>query len=150
MREDRLFEIEYGYWFNMKSERLASRLDFVLNLVQLIGGSAAAMAVLGGWPGGVVAAGLLLALCAAVSLLLQPAVKAERFCVAKRNWLDLKGRASGLDDDALVAAVARLQADGPNGLGALEKPAWNAAVRASGGTQTLKLGAWEALVGAAA
>ncbi|MDH4449905.1 MAG: hypothetical protein QE265_04845 [Rhodoferax sp.] len=132
MREDRLYEINYGYWFNMSNERAYHHLDVLLNLVQLVGGSAAALAAFQEKPGFVIASGLALAICAAIALLVQPSVKSEQHRVCKAQWLALRGRASQMDDDQLTAAVAETQAGGPNGLGILQDIAFNATCRAAG------------------
>lgn len=129
MTEDQRFEIEYGYWYNLACERLYRRIDVACNLVQLVGGSAAAAAALGGHSAAVVASGLLLALAAAVSLTVQPAVKSERHMRSKCQYLDVK-RLS--DESAVGAAIIDAQASGPAGFGALAMPAWNAAARAMG------------------
>ena len=129
MTEDQRFEIEYGYWYNLACERLYRRIDVACNLVQLVGGSAAAAAALGGRGALVVGAGLLLALAAAVSLTVQPAIKGERHMRSKCQYLDAK-RLS--DESAVAAAIIDAQASGPAGFGALAMPAWNAAARAMG------------------
>lgn len=131
MRADDLFDIEYGYWFNQANERLYHRLDVALNLVQLVGGSAAALAAMQGSPGAVVASGFALAVCAAVSLLVAPAVKAEQHRVCKAAWRGLQGRASRLTDDELHSATRDIQGSGPAGLGSLCVPAYNTTLRAT-------------------
>lgn len=132
MREDRLFEIEFGYWFNQINERVYHHLDVLLNLVQLVGGSAAALAAMQGMPSAVVAAGVALALCAALALLVQPGVKAEQHKACKAQWRILRGKERALTDDELMTAVTDIQASGPGGLGALSDVAYNATVRAMG------------------
>lgn len=132
MRDDRLYEIAYGYWFNLANERAYHHLDVLLNLVQLVGGSAAALAAMQGYPAVVVASGLALALCAAVALLVQPAVKAEQHRICKAQWLTLRGTANALADADLLKAVTDIQAAGPNGLGILQDPAFNATAQAMG------------------
>jgi hypothetical protein len=132
MRDDALFDIEYGYWFNQANERLYHHVDVALNLVQLVGGSAAALAVMQEFPKGVVIAGLSLALCAAVSLLVQPSVKSEQHRACKAQWRKLKARAPQINDADLHQAVSELQGDGPTGIGALSTPAYNATLRATG------------------
>lgn len=129
MTEDQRFEIEYGYWYNLACERLYRRIDVACNLVQLVGGSAAAAAALGGNSALVVGSGLMLALAAAISLAVQPAVKCERHMRSKCQYLGVK-RLS--DESAVAAAIIDAQAIGPAGFGALAMPAWNAAARAMG------------------
>jgi hypothetical protein len=132
MRDDRLYEINYGYWFNMSNERAYHNLDVLLHLVQLVGGSAAALAALKGEPALVVASGLALALCAALALLVQPGVKSEMHRACKAQWVALRGKASSLNDQQLLLEVAEIQAAGPNGLGVLQDVAYNLTVRATG------------------
>lgn len=131
MNADLTFDIHYGYWFNLACERLYRRIDVALNFVQLVGGSSAALAALNNSPSFVVAAGLALAVCAALALLVEPSVKAERHLQAKCRWLALKPRALVLPDDELAVLVAAEQASGPAGIGALAVPAFNATVCAT-------------------
>lgn len=138
MRDDALFDVEYGYWFNQANERLYHRLDVLLNVVQLVGGSAAAWAALQQDPRAVVAAGMALAVCAAVALVVQPAVKAEQHRACKALWRTLKGRAARMGDEDLVASVAELQGSGPAGLGTLAMPAYNATLRATGREESVR------------
>lgn len=132
MRDDALFDIEYGYWFNQANERLYHRLDVLLNLVQLVGGSAAALAVMQEMPKAVVTAGFALAICAAIALLVQPGVKAEQHRACKTQWRALKGRAPRLNDEDLHHAVSEMQGSGPTGLTALAVPAYNTTLCATG------------------
>ena len=132
MRNDDLFDLEYGYWFNLSNERFYRRLDTMLNLAQLVGGSAAALAALQKEPQAVVFAGISLAVCAAVALVVQPGIKAEQHRACKAQWRAIKGGAVTLSDDALHRAVTDLQGGGPLGLAALSVPSFNAAVCATG------------------
>lgn len=132
MRADLTFDIHYGYWFNLACERFYKHIDVVLNFVQLVGGSSAALAALNGSQTWVVAAGLSLAVCAALSLLIQPSVKAEQHLQAKCRWLALKPKSLVLADTELAALVAEAQASGPAGIGALAVPAFNLTVCATG------------------
>ena len=132
MRDDLTFDTHYGYWYNLACERFYSRIDFALSFVQLVGGSGAALGVVSGSPNWVAASGVALACCAATSLLVQPAVKAERHCRTKCEFLAIKGRLHQMGDDDLCAEVARVQSAGPAGLGALAKPAYNSTLYATG------------------
>lgn len=132
MRSDDVFDFEYGYWFNLLNEGLYRKLDTALNLVQLVGGSAAALAALRNDPQMVVWAGVALATCAALSLLIQPGVKAEQHRVCKAQWRTLKSASASMTDEALRAAVADLQGTGPAGFRSLDVPAYNATLRATG------------------
>jgi hypothetical protein len=132
MRDDALFDVEYGYWFNQINERFYRRLDVLLNLVQLVGGSAAALAAMQSAPQAVVIAGLSLAICAAMSLLVQPSVKSERHRACKVQWRELKGDAIHLSDEELHERVSDLQGSGPMGIEALSMPAYNATLCATG------------------
>lgn len=149
MHDDRIYEISYGYWFNVANERAYHHLDVLLNLVQLVGGSAAALAALQGYPVLVVASGLALALCAALALLVQPGIKSEQHRQCKAQWVALRGSAAGLADDDLLKAVTAIQAAGPNGLGILQDPAFNATARAMGSAAAVvKLSPLQRLVAA--
>ena len=132
MKADMTFDIHYGYWFNLACERFYKHIDVALNFVQLVGGSGAALAALNNSPTFVVAAGVALAICAALSLLVQPSVKAEQHLQAKCRWLALKPKALVLPDAELAVLVAEEQASGPAGVGALAVPAFNLAVCATG------------------
>lgn len=132
MRTDTLFDIEYGYWFNQLNESLFRRLDFLTNLIQLVGGSAAAFAALQSSPVWLVGSGMALALCAAVQLLVQPAVQAEHHRACKQQWRSIKATQADLSDAQLLQAVATLQGTGPSGSTWLAVPAFNATVRATG------------------
>lgn len=131
MRTDDLFDVEFGYWFNLANERVYHRLDVALNLVQLVGGSAAALAAMQGSPAAVVASGFALAVCAAVSLLVAPGVKAEQHRACKAQWKALQGRAHQLSDDALRTASRDIQGSGPSGISGLTVPAYNSTLRAT-------------------
>ena len=147
MREDRLFEIEYGYWFNHLNARAYRMIDLLLNLVQLLGGSAAAMAALGDRPAAVVASGFALAVCAAIGLLVQPAVKCEQHRACKAAWLKLKGRAHAMPDDDLAVSVRDIQSEGPSGLPGADMPAWNSAAAAIGRADSAAdLNGWQRLL----
>lgn len=131
MRTDDLFDVEYGYWFNLANERVYHRVDVVLNLVQLVGGSAAALAAMQGNPSAVVASGFALAVCAAMALLIAPAVKCEQHRAAKAQWKTLQGRAHLLSEDELRAASREIQGNGPSGITGLAVPAYNNTLRAT-------------------
>ena len=140
-RDDSLFNLEYGYWFNAANERFYRRVDFLTNLVQLVGGSGAAAAALGGRNGLVIASGLVLAVAAAVSLTVQAAVKAERHERAKCKYLGIKRRMHNLSDAELHEAATEAQEGGPLGIESLAMPSYNAALRAidrEGGQRPLR------------
>ena len=132
MRNDLIFDTHYGYWFNLTCERFYKHIDFVINFVQLVGGSSAALAAINGAPSAVVASGLALAACAAVSLTVQPGIRAEQHLQAKCRYLDIKGRLAELSDAALNSEVVNAQRTGPSGIGALAVPAFNHTLHALG------------------
>lgn len=125
--------VRYGYWFNHLCERLYSRIDVALNFVQLVGGSAVAVATLQSFPTAATTSGMLLAGAAAVSLLMQPAVKAERHLRAKCAYLDLEARAWDMSAQELMKQLTELRKAAPTGWDVLSVPAFNATVRAIGG-----------------
>jgi hypothetical protein len=146
MTDDQVFDAEYGYWYNAACERFYGRIDLACNFVQLVGGSAAAAAAFGGRPQLVVLSGLFLACAAAISLTVQPAVKADRHQRTKCAFLAIKRRRHSADAAAIDEAIADAQADGPVGIGALAIPAYNDAVRAMGREQGVRpLRWWERL-----
>lgn len=146
MRTDDLFDIEFGYWFNQSNENLYHHVDVATNIVQLVGGSAAALAAMQGAPAAVVASGVALAVCAALQVLVQPGVKAEQHRVCKSQWRTLKARSLTLDDAALHGAVAELQGCGPSGLATLAVPAFNATMNAIGReTETRPMSWWQSM-----
>ena len=134
--------VKYGYWFNYLCERLYVRLDFVLNAVQLVGGSAAAFGVMQSAPGVSATAGVLLAGAAAASLLVQPAIKAERHRRAKCDYMLLEAQAWRMAFDDLNQALTKVRADAPTGMDVLSVPAYNATLRAIGESSTLISETW--------
>jgi len=123
-REDLEFDVRFGYWYNLLNEKFYSRWDLFFNLVQLIGGSAAAAGVMAESSALVAGSGVALAVCAACSLAWQPGLKAERHANTKRAFVSLKGDMSGMQDAECQKACAELQ-KGEAGLPALNMPAVN-------------------------
>lgn len=151
MRADDLFDVEYGYWFNLRCERFYRRVDTGLNLVQLVGGSAAALAAMQNDARAVVFSGVALAVCAALALLVQAGSRAEQHRACKGQWRSLKGNAAGLGDEALHRAVTELQGSGPVGLASLAMPSYNETVLATGREDQVRPVSWlQRLVGALA
>ncbi|KAB2902831.1 MAG: hypothetical protein F9K35_03610 [Burkholderiaceae bacterium] len=138
MKDDLTFDVHYGYWFNLACERYYKHIDFATNFVQLVGGSSAALGAVNGSPIWVVWSGLALASCAAISLLMQPAVKAEQHLQAKCRYLSIKGKMHSMTADQLAAEVAEAQRAGNAGVGALAKPAFNSTLQAMGRSDGLK------------
>jgi hypothetical protein len=134
--------VRYGYWFNHMCERLYTRLDFVLNVVQLVGGSAAAFGVMQGNSPLLAASGVGLAVTAAVALLVQPAIKSERHRRAKCEYLALEAKAWGMAYDDLNSALMKARSDSPTGVDALAVPAYNATLNAIGNTSSLMAETW--------
>ena len=141
------FDVHYGYWYNTLCESFYRRVDFGCNLVQLTGGSVAAAGVIASYPWMVAVSGVALALCAALSLAMQPAVKAERHCQIKSAWLDVQAKMSSLTDAELLAIIAeKKKAD--LGMLSLNLPACNATMRSLGYAETAfaSLTAWQRFV----
>ena len=146
-RDDIEFDVSFGYWYNFLNEKFYSRWDLVFNLVQLIGGSAAAAGVMAGSSALVAASGVALAVCAALSLAWQPGIKAERHCQIKSAWLDVQAKMSSLTDAELLAIIAeKKKAD--LGMLSLNLPACNATMRSLGYAETAfaSLTAWQRFV----
>lgn len=126
------FDIQYGYWFNLKCERFYRHLDLFINTLQLVGGSGALVAVVSGIPWLLATVGVALAFASSVSLLVQPAIKAGRHEAAKNSFVKLLALHRKQDADSLESAIASIRAEAPAGLSFLEQPAYNAAVCAIG------------------
>ena len=145
-RDDIEFDVSFGYWYNFLNEKFYSRWDLVFNLVQLIGGSAAAAGVMAGSSALVAASGVALAVCAALSLAWQPGIKAERHCNAKKDFLDLKGCMLSLSDAELAKECAALQ-KGEASMPSLNVPALNMTRRALGDAYDFKaMTGWQRFV----
>lgn len=143
MKEDLVFDVHYGYWFNLACERFYKHIDFCANFVQLVGGSSAALGVVNESPKLVVYSGLALAVCAAISLLMQPAVKAEQHLQAKCRYLGIKGHMHAMSEAELSAEVTEAQRSGPAGIGALGGPAFNSTLNATGRVEGLRQLTWQ-------
>lgn len=140
------FDVHYGYWYNMMCEKFYSRCDLAFNLVQLVGGSAAAAGVVASRPSLVAFSGVMLALAAAFSLAWQPGIKAERHRHAKEAWLDLKGEMHAMTDAELIVSCTKLQKQ-ETGMTSLNLPASNAAMRSLGYRDGfVQLTPWQRLV----
>ena len=130
--DDLRFDVEYGYHFNARCEKIYMRLDFVTNAVQLVGGSAAAAAVLSQSQFWVTMAGIALAIAAAFSVLVQPSVKAEKHRASKALYLKLMAKDFVEESMLIKAALADIQADGLIGFRSISVPAVNDALRSLG------------------
>lgn len=126
MTDDQKYDLYYGYTFNDCCQSFYTRLDFISTFVQLVGGSGAAAGVLAGSPVLVAFSGLVLAICAAIGVTVQPAIKAYKHELAKCTFWDLRKRAlAGLDGLQLDEAIADAQGRAPMGIKTLEDPAYN-------------------------
>lgn len=126
MTDDQKFDIYYGYAYNDLCQSLYARLDFVTTFIQLVGGSAAAAGVLTSAAWLVGTSGVVLAICAAIGVTVQPAIKADRHQRAKCHFWDIKAQAADqLEGYELDAAITRGQSDAPMGIKTLELPAYN-------------------------
>ena len=129
MTDDQKFDLYYGYAFNDLCQSFYTRVDFVTNFVQLVGGSGAAAGVLASSPVLVAFSGVVLAICAAISITVQPSIKAYKHEIAKCDFWRVRQQAiSSLAGDALEEAIAQAQADSPMGIKTLEDPAINRAM----------------------
>lgn len=130
--DDLMFDVQYGHWYNLKCERLYRHIDVLLNVIQLVGGSGAAFAVVSQSPALLAAVGVALSAAAAVSLLVQPGAKAERHARAKAGYTRLLASGLTMHPVQLAQHLADVRVDAPTGLSALQNPAFNAALRAAG------------------
>lgn len=124
--------VRFGYWFNHLCERFYGRVDLMLNLLQLVGGSAAVVALAKDSPSITAASGILLVAASALALLVSPAVKAERHRRSKCEYLDLEAAAWTMSPQDLVIKLAAVRKDAPLGISSLAMPAVNATLRAIG------------------
>lgn len=131
-RADIEFDVYFGYWYNFLNEKLYSRCDLFFNLVQLIGGSAAAAGVMSGSSALIASSGVALAVTAACSLAWQPGLKAERHAVTKRAFIDLRACMPSCSDEELARGLADLQ-KGETGLPSLNMPSIHMTRRHLGG-----------------
>jgi hypothetical protein len=142
MNDDQKFDIYYGYAFHELCQSFYARLDFVVTFTQLVGGSGAAAGVLTTSPWLVGVSGVVLAICAAVGVTVQPAIKAYRHELAKCQFWGIKARGdAGLAGGELTGVITQAQGDSPMGIKTLEDPAYNRALRMLGyekGYQELK------------
>lgn len=144
-------DVRYGYWFNLKCESAYGHFALVLNIIQLVGGSLAVVSITQSSPTLTAWMGSMLAIVAALSLLIGPAVKAELHRQAKNAFLDLESRAWSLATKQLQADLARVRAAAPLGLGLLAVPAYNATMRAIGAEDAQRPESfWEKFVAALA
>ena len=126
------FDIQYGYWLNLKCERFYRHLDLLLNIAQLMGGSGAVLSVFGGHPDWLAAVGVLLAATSALSLLIQPSIKAGLHAAIKNQFVILLAARKTQAFDVTEASIASIRASAPAAISWLEQPAYNAAVQAIG------------------
>ncbi len=127
-----VLDVRYGMRFNDLCERAYNRADMLLNVVLLVGGGTAAVAVFNSSDKATLASGVLLSLVSAVSLLLGASRKAEQHAQAKRAYAALDARAPGLSLRELDAELRLLQGSSPSGITLLANPAQNAMLRSAG------------------
>ncbi len=131
-KEELSLDVQYGYWFNLMCERFYKHLDLGINVVQLVGGSGAAFAVMNSTPDLMAVVGVLLAASASVSLLIQPAIKAAAHERVKADYTLLMAASRSMNVDELDQAIAQIRSKSPAGPGRIANPAYNAAVQAMG------------------
>lgn len=133
MTDDQKFDIYYGHAYHALCQSFYGRVDFLSTFVQLVGGSAAAAGVVASAPWLVSVSGVILAVCAAISVAVQPAIKADRHLRAKCQFWAVKAEAEqGLDGSALQAKITQAQSDAPAGIMTLDLPAYNRALHMLG------------------
>lgn len=130
--EDLSLDVHYGHFFNLKCERFYRRVDLLLNVVQLLGGSAAMFVVMSDQPHLLTGAGVALASAAALSLLVGPAAKAANHAFVKDRFTALIGRYRSMNPDELAQVIADYRVGAPVGIDSLAMPAYNAAALAMG------------------
>lgn len=131
---DLLFDVHYGHWYNLMCERLYRRLDVLLNLLQLVGGSGAAVAVVSQSASVLAGVGVVLAVTSAIALLVQPAIKAHTHGLAKGGYTLLMSDGPQLQPHELAVRLAQVRMGAPTGPQSLQAPAFNATLHAMGYT----------------
>jgi hypothetical protein len=129
---DLMFDVQYGHWYNLKCERLYSRFDLFLNLIQIVGGSGAAFAVASKFTPLLSFVGVCLVVAATLSLLVRPGAKGDAHARAKRDFTKLIAEGPTLPAGELAARLAQVRSDAPTGPKVLEAPAFNATLHAMG------------------
>lgn len=142
MTDDQKFDLYYGYTFNDLCQSFYTRLDFVTTFVQLVGGSAAAAGVMASSQVLVAFSGVILAICAAIGVTVQPAIKAYKHERSKCTFWEIRKQAlASTDGQGLDVAIAQAQGDAPMGIKTLEDPAYNRTLEMLGYTEgTVQLG----------
>ncbi|MDH1700302.1 hypothetical protein [Comamonas terrigena] len=126
MTDDQKYDIYYGYAYSELCQSFYSRLDFVTTFVQLVGGSGAAAGVLSGSPALVGFSGVVLAICAAIGVAVQPSIKAYKHELSKCAFWEIRRKAlEDFQGSALDVAIAQAQGASPIGIKTLEDPAYN-------------------------
>jgi hypothetical protein len=124
--------VQYGYWFNLLNEIVYSRISLVCNFMQLIAGTGAFFTAFGDHLDLLKWFGLIVAVCALISILINPSVKAEQHKVAKENFLELESRAWNMQSADLQSQICLLRSKCPSGMDALGTLAFNRHVQSVG------------------
>jgi len=144
-----VLDARYGVRFNELNERYYNRLDLMLGLITLAGGSAAVVSWANQSPGLAAAAGVVLAFVSLFGQLLCAPRKAEQHAAGRRAYADLDARAPGLTLEQVDAELRALQAALPSGIALLAMPAYNANLRSNGrGEHVQPMNRWERLAAA--
>ena len=120
-----VFDVGYGVNINRMNARAHRRLAHILSGGQVLAGTAAFTTVVANVPGAVPYLGLAVAALSVLGHFMAPAEKAVQFAELQRRFTRLQGRAAKLGIDAIDREIAEIRADAPDGIDALDVPAYN-------------------------
>ena len=142
-----VIDVRYGIRFNDMTARLYKRLDSVFSLINMIGGSAAFATVAAGKPVFAGGLGIVIVLAAYIERELRPTEKSIRCEIQRQKFGDLASRAPDLTLAQIDRELMVLQSTGPDTIGSLALPAYNANVMSVGfPAYKQRLSVWERFV----
>lgn len=127
-----VLDVRYGMRYNDLCERFYNRVDFLIGVVTLAGGSGAVVSAVNKDPAWAVVSGIVLAVLAIFGRLLGATRKAEQHGQAKKAYAALDARSHALAVEQVDAELRPLQASSPSGIRLLALPAYNANLRSNG------------------
>ncbi len=126
-------ESQYGIQLNQLNETFYGRWDRLLTFASLLAGAGVTVNFfqsLGPFWNGIL--GLIVASCAAVQAIWQPANCAAAHREGKKTFFALDAVVRGLSIDEAFARIGAIRASLPAGFDALAQPAYNRTLRANG------------------
>jgi hypothetical protein len=131
-KAEAILDIRYGIRLHFLHARLYRRLRAGAAIASLLAGSAAMVSVLQAVPGGLLAAGICVAVASGADIVFGWAEKAARHNVLRRQLADLLARVSKLSFEDIDSELARYEAEADDEIEALRLPAFNDNVRSNG------------------